>query len=129
MRLRQVEDLLDALTEADAEDAAGAHPDHRLHDLEAGALRVVPRIQEREEARAAIGLHPDRERAERTGDRHRTEERAGRRAGDDEHPDQHHHQCDRGSHVGLEDQQHAEDGGERSDWAPQLAQVARRRTP
>ena len=44
-----------------------------------------------------------------------------RRARDDEHADEHHHQGDCRSHVGLEDQQDAEDGGECANGAPQLA--------
>ena len=40
VRLGQVEELLHALAEADAERPAGADRDHRLHRLEARALRV-----------------------------------------------------------------------------------------
>ena len=55
----QVVDLLDALAETDAEEAARAERDHRLHGLEARALRVAPRVEEAEEARASVGLEPD----------------------------------------------------------------------
>ena len=129
MRLGQVEDLLHTLAEADAEEAAGAHADHRLHDLEAGPLRVVPRMQEGEEARAAVRLEPDRSRAERARQADRGSEHADGRAGDEQHRGQHQHQRDRGAEVGLDDQQHAVDAGERADRAAQLLQRARRRTP
>src|SRR5205085_9263151 len=66
VRLGEVEDLLHSLTEPDAEDVAGAHPDQRLDDLEAGALRVVPWVQESEEAGAPVRLEPDRGDPERT---------------------------------------------------------------
>src|SRR5919204_589508 len=54
VRLRQVVDLGDAMAEADAEWAAGAEADQRLHGLEARALRVLPRVEEAEDARAAV---------------------------------------------------------------------------
>ena len=100
--------------------------DHRLHDLEAGALRVVPRVQEREEPRAPVRLEPDRGRAERAGDHERGAQRARRRAGDEQHAGEHHEQRDRRAHVGLEDQQTAEERRERADRPPELAQVAGR---
>src|SRR5215211_1486882 len=61
-RLREVVDLLHALAEPDPEDAAGPERDHRLHRLEAGALRIAPRVEEREEPCPAIRLQPDRQR-------------------------------------------------------------------
>ena len=54
-------DLLDPLAEPLAGDAARAHPDDRLDVLEARALRVLPRVEEAEQARAAVRLHVDRE--------------------------------------------------------------------
>src|SRR5690349_1972624 len=64
VRLREVEDLLDALAQADAEDPARPEPDHRLHGLEARTLSVVPRIDEAEDARPPVRLEPDREEHE-----------------------------------------------------------------
>ena len=49
VRLGQVVDLLHALAEPVAEDVARAEADLRLHDLEARALRVLPRVEEAEE--------------------------------------------------------------------------------
>ena len=63
VRLGQVVDLLDAVAEPLADEAARAHADHRLHALEAGALSVLPRVEEAEEARAPVRLDPDRDRA------------------------------------------------------------------
>ena len=63
VRLGQVRDLPDALAEPLAGEPARADPDHRLDDLEAGALGVAPRVEEAEDARAAVRLDPDRERA------------------------------------------------------------------
>src|SRR5439155_26533762 len=45
MRLGQVVDLPDALSEPDAEHATRTEADHRLHGLEAGPLRVLPRVE------------------------------------------------------------------------------------
>src|SRR5205823_13820646 len=56
VRLRQVEHLLDAVAEAATEDAARRHADHRLDDLEAGVLRVAPRVEEGEDAIATVRL-------------------------------------------------------------------------
>ena len=46
VRLGQVEQLLHAVHQAAAPDAAGADGDQRLDDLEAVAERVVPRVRE-----------------------------------------------------------------------------------
>src|SRR3954469_3848531 len=54
VRLRQVMDLLDPLAEPPSEDAAGTEADLRLHVLQAGAEWILPRIEEREEARPAV---------------------------------------------------------------------------
>ena len=66
--LGEVVDLLDALAEALARDAAGADPDQRLDGLEAGVLRVGPRIEEAEE-RARAGTARSRSRRDRPGSR------------------------------------------------------------
>ena len=63
VRLRQVVDLLDPLPEAAAEDAAGADADLSLDVLQAGAERILPRVEEREEARTTIRRCPRGERA------------------------------------------------------------------
>jgi hypothetical protein len=63
VRLREVVDLRHSVTQADAEDAAGSHSDQRLHGLEACALRILPRVEEAEDARAPIRLEPDRDQA------------------------------------------------------------------
>jgi hypothetical protein len=44
VRLGEVEELEHALAEADSEDPAGAHPDHRLDRLEARPLCIAPRV-------------------------------------------------------------------------------------
>ena len=89
MRLGQEVDLLDALPEALAGDAARADADHRLHGLEPGALGVLPRVEEAEQALAAVRLDPDREQAERQRERRREGEEAERarprRAGSRDH--------------------------------------------
>jgi hypothetical protein len=68
VRLGQVVDLRDALAETGAEQPARPEPDQRLHGLEARSLRVLPRVEEAEDARAAVRLEPDRDQPERHGD-------------------------------------------------------------
>ena len=51
---RQIEQLLDAVHQAAAGDAAGADRDERLDDLEAVAERIVPGIEERQQPLAAV---------------------------------------------------------------------------
>ena len=65
VRLGEVRDLPDALAQTGAREAARADADRGLHDLEARALGVRPRMQEAEEAGATIWLEPDRERSDR----------------------------------------------------------------
>ena len=54
VRLGQVEELLHAAHQPAAEDAAGADRDHRLDHLEAVAERIVPGIEERDDALPAV---------------------------------------------------------------------------
>jgi len=63
VRLWQVGDLSDSLAEARSREAARADPDRRLDDLEAGSLRVRPRVEEAEDASAAVGLDPGCEKS------------------------------------------------------------------
>ena len=53
VRLGKVEALLDALTEPQAGDAAVGDREDRLDGLPAGALRVLPRVEERRACAAA----------------------------------------------------------------------------
>ena len=90
--------------------AARADPDRRLHDLEAGALRVAPRVEEAEDARAAVRLDPDRERARAPSARtDATDEQPDRHAGDEEDREHHPAERDRRPEVGLDDDQAAEE--------------------
>ncbi len=58
VRLRQVEELLDAVHQSASPDAARADRDERLDDLEAVAERVLPRVEEGEEPAPAVsGAH------------------------------------------------------------------------
>src|SRR6185369_2807811 len=77
VRLGQEVRLLDALAEAAPEDPARAEPDDRLHRLVAGALGVVPRVDEAEQASAAVRLEPDGEEADEPGDAEARAERSG----------------------------------------------------
>ena len=91
-----------------AEEAARTEADLRLHDLKARTLRVPPRVEEAEKARAHVGLAQHDEHSER---RHQ-QEAAGERA--PTHPrckqDGGDHQCerDRGAEIGLEQDEHQE---------------------
>src|SRR6478672_5086517 len=126
MRFREVVHLLDALAETDAEDPAGAEPDHRLDGLEAGALRVLPRVEEAEQARAPVRLEPDGEQAERADDPETEAERAAGRAGHEQHRRKHHDDGDRGPEIGLDEDQPAEDQRDEPDRSPELGERARR---
>ena len=127
VRFGQVVHLGDPVTEADAERPAGAERDQRLHRLETRALGVLPRIEEAEDARAAVRLEPDREQSKPNSDSARGCERHTGRPRGDEHRDQHDHERDRGAEVGLGEDQHAEEAEQEADRPPQLAQRARRR--
>ena len=109
--------------------AARADADHRLHGLEAGALRVVPRVEEAEDARAAVRLEPDREQAERRA--RAPTRRASSRIGTpatSRIAEHHHAERDRRAEVGLDQDQRAEDAGRRSPSGfAELAERPRRR--
>ena len=128
MRLREVVDLADALAEADAEHTTGAEADHRLHGLEARTLRVLPRIQEAEKARASVRLEPDRDEAERDDDPARESERGHRRARDQQDGGEDDDDRDRGSEVGLGDHEDAEAEQQDPDRPPEMRERSRRRS-
>ena len=65
--LGQVEDLLDRLAEADAEQAARAERDLTLHGLEAGGRLRGPGVQERGQPRLLVGLDAAPSAAARPG--------------------------------------------------------------
>ena len=65
VRGRQVEELLPRQPETDSPDAARAERVQRLDDLVAGALRVRPRVQERQEALQPVRRDDDRDRDDR----------------------------------------------------------------
>src|SRR5207244_13574980 len=81
--LGQVVHLLDALAEAVAADSTGAESDQGLDGLETGALGVVPRVEEAEDARAPVRLEPDRREPERAGEPDAGAEDPRRRPGDE----------------------------------------------
>ncbi len=101
-RLGQVVDLLDALAEPDAEDPAGAERDQRLDGLEAGAFRVLPRVDERDEAGAAVRLEPGRGEDERGHHGARGEQHAHRRPRDEQDRADRAEERERGAEVRLE---------------------------
>src|SRR6266545_5300432 len=108
VRLGQVVDLRDAVAEAHAEKATGTQPDQGLDGLEARALRVLPRIQEAEDARASVGLEPDGDQTNGHGDPASGRERRYRRARDQQHSEKHHNQGDRRAEIRLGENQDAE---------------------
>ena len=67
-----------------AGDPARAHADDRLHGLEPGALGILPRVEEAEEARPPVRLGVDRDGTEREGDRADEREEPKRHLGDEE---------------------------------------------
>ena len=129
MRLGEVVHLRDAVAEPDAEGTAGAEADQRLHRLEACPLRVLPRIEEAEDARPPVGLEPDREQAERDQDAGAGDERRARRPRDEQHCQQDEYERDRGAEVWLSQDQKAEHAEQQPDRARELAQRPRGRAP
>ena len=125
MRLGQVVDLRDAVAEPDAEDAAGAHPDQRLHRLEARALRILPGIEEAEDACAPVRLEPDRDEAERNGDARPGTQRRGRRAGDKQDGEQHEDEGNRSTEIRLGQDQQTEEPEEETHRPEELAERSR----
>ncbi len=103
VRLREVGDLPHTLAEPGTREAAGADPDRRLHDLEAGALRVAPRVEEAEDASAPVRLDPDREQPDRDA-RARTRRTSSRTGTPATSEDREHHPAerDRRPEVGLD---------------------------
>ncbi len=65
VRFGEIEELLARRPEPQAEDAAAAQCEQRLHDVEAGILRVFPRIEKGQNARALVGARADGERDRR----------------------------------------------------------------
>src|SRR5581483_7204150 len=127
VRLRQVVDLLDPLTEAAAEEPAGADADLCLHVLQAGAERVLPRVDEREETRAAVRRGPCRNRACAEHERVRDTERGERRPRHEQDGADHDDDRDDGAEVGLGEDERAEDADEQSHRAREIFERARRR--
>src|SRR5213592_1958062 len=81
VRLGQEEDLLDRGAQPAAGQAARADGDLALDGLEAGAVGVRPRVQERRQPRAPVGLGDREERDEQRADRRAGEQEAERHAG------------------------------------------------
>src|SRR5688572_16108787 len=128
VRLREVEDLLDALTEPLAEQSPRAEADERLHGLEAGALRIVPRVHEAQDPRASVGLDPDRGDADGGGDRRGGAEQSDRRAGHKQQTAEHHDDADHRPEVRLQQDEGAEDAGDETERPRELSECLRRAT-
>ena len=74
------------------------------------SLRVVPGVEEREEAGAPVGLDPDRERADGARDQDRKGEQARGGARDEKHGAEHEDQGDRGAEIGLGEEKQGDTG-------------------
>ena len=121
MRFGQIEELLHALAEPDAEPLAAPDRDQRLRELEPARVRVGPRIEELRQALEAIG-RGERERAEReAADECPEQEVAHPRARDEQHSKARRREHDRRAEVGLEQQQHRR----RADQEQRLEQSLR----
>ena len=127
MGLGQVVDLLDALAEPAAEDAARADADQRLHVLEPGAERVVPGVEEGEQALAPVRRRPGREGAETDDDPVCGAERRQGRPRHEQHRADHDDDDDHGAEVGLDEDEQAEQADERADGAREILERPRRR--
>ena len=128
MRLGQVVVLDHSLAEPDAEETAGREADHGLHRLEAGAERVVPRVQEAEEAYAAVRRERDRHEPEGSdvaGAERERPARCPRNKQDDSDDDDDH---DRRPEIRLGEHETAEHKEQHAERSPQFLQRARCRT-
>jgi hypothetical protein len=126
--LGQVVDLLHALAEADAEDPSRSQGDHRLHGLEARSLRVMPGVEEAEDARAAVRLEPDGRENERPGDTGSRGQGADGRPCDEEDGRDHDRDRERGSKVRLHEDERARRSHDEPDRAHEVIEGLRRRT-
>ena len=108
MRLRQVEQLLDAAAETDAEQLAAAEGDQRVRELVTAPEGIGPRIHEAEDAVAPVRRDDDhhRERGEQQRDEDHEQARAHAAEDEDAHGDR--DDDDEGAEVGLLEQQHAD---------------------
>ncbi len=122
-------DLLDALAEPDAEEAARPERDQRLDGLEAGSSRDPPRDRGRRGG-AHGGTAPARSPPWR--DRHDPRgapEDAHRRPGDDEHRGDGDDDRDRRSQVGLREDERADGEHGQPDGLQELPERLRRPAP
>ncbi len=115
VRRRQEAELLASGTEALAEQSAQSEPVQRLDGLETRSTRIAPRIEERHQARQAVGLRDrDRERADR-GESRKRGEHPEARTSDEVHRERDRDDDDRGTEVRLGDDQRAEQRGHREE--------------
>ena len=89
----------------------------------------MPRVDEAEDARSAVGLDPDREQADRRDDAPAAREQTGRRPGDEQHRAHDQGDRDRGPEVGLGEEQQAEEPELEAERLAELAERARRLAP
>jgi hypothetical protein len=122
--LGEVEELLDARAQADAEPVAATNCDERVRELESARERVTPRIEKRRKAFDPIrrGKRQRAEHAARNGCRKR--EIAQPRAGDEKHAEARCDDYDRRPEIRLREQQ--ETDGRDDEQGPQEAFRARR---
>src|SRR5438309_3120893 len=107
------------------EETAGPERDQRLHRLEPGTLRVLPGIDEAEEARPPIWLEPDRNETESGCNSHSRRKRWDRGPRDKKHSEQDDDERDRRAEIRLGEDQEAEDAEQQADRAPQLLERSR----
>src|SRR5438128_1737061 len=132
VRRGEAPELLAPRAKAFAERAAQREPVERLDRLEAGAARVGPRVEEREETLRAIRLHERAEREKRDGDRGKGAELAEARSGDEVDAERDDHDDDRRPEVRLDEHEpgdHGRDGEEPRGDRPRAERLAARTEP
>ena len=126
MHLGQVEQLLHAVAETDAEPFAAADCDQRLRELPAGLLGIGPGIGEAQHAQQTVGRHEHEDGQRRADDRDDRAEILQARTAEKQHEQRDHHQ-DRGrAEIRLEQQQQA-DQRERNERNEQALEAALQR--
>ncbi len=106
VRFGQVEELLHAVAEADAEPFAAPDRDQRLRQLEAAAVGVGPGVEEARQAPQPVGRGDGEQREESGGHRGHHDDVAQPRPRDEEHAETGGEEHRGGTEVGLSEQQH-----------------------
>ncbi len=111
VRLGEVVQAFDALAEPAPEDPARAEADQRLHVLEPGAGRVLPRVEEGEKTIAPVRRRPRGDRGEPDHEAVGRGEQRHPRPRDEQDRADDEHERERRPEIGLDEHEHREERG------------------